>query len=306
MDDQDEATPEVSPAVPDGPPPEAFKPLVKAPGLYPDLSFDEYARIAAINHSILRLFKDTPLHARTQMLLPREQTPSMRLGYLVHLAVLEPARFAQTTAVAPKVDRRTTVGKKVWNDFLREHAMHEIVKYEEMEVCRGVLDSVRQNSLVMELLSGKGANELTLVWEDKEYGVPCKSRLDGVRALGNEPVIVDCKTSADPVSLRNFQKAIGNFGYHEQAAMYREGLQALRPRETPYRFLWIAIETKPPYAVRVFECEYDALEAGYQQHREHLRQYAECLKHDIWPGYPPGIETAGLPAWMQKTFDAEL
>jgi exodeoxyribonuclease VIII len=284
-----------------------LRPLKKEPGVYPGMSFEEYTRIDAINFSVLSLFKDTAAHARFGLLKEDVPTPAQALGHAVHAAVLEPKRFERQFAVAPKVDRRTTPGKKAWKDFEAANRGKELVTYDQMEICRGILRSVAEHASAREIFRGPGACELTFVWTDAEYGILCKSRLDRVGVLGGWPIFVDVKTMSDTASLRNMERAIGNYDYAEQAAMYLEGGRVLRPLpEGDRRFLWLACETFPPYLVRLFEVESEALEYGYQRFREHLRQYALCKERDEWPGYDGGVETAGLPAWIGKAFSATL
>lgn len=277
------------------------------PGIYPSLTFDQYAQIPAINFTKLSRFRDTPAHARYAMLQERESTPTQRLGQLVHLALLEPARFEAEVVTAPKLDRRTTEGKRAWASFQATNAGKEIATEDELEVCRGLAHSASQHATAREILRGRGASELTIVWKDEEYGCTCKSRLDRVGEIGGEGIILDVKTSGDVASLRNFQRSIANYGYAEQAAMYVDGLRTLRPLEQGERkFVWLVAEKEPPYLVRLFEIEYDALQYGHTEYRKHLHEYAECVRTGNWPGYPEGIDTAGLPPWLQKAFDATL
>jgi exodeoxyribonuclease VIII len=284
-----------------------LRPLKKEPGVYPGMSFEEYTRIDAINFSVLSLFKDTAAHARFGLLKEDVPTPAQALGHAVHAAILEPERFARDFAVAPKVDRRTTPGKKAWRNFEAANLGKELVTYDQMTTCRGLLRSVSQHASAREVLYGPGASELVFVWLDEEYKVLCKSRLDRAGMLGGWPCFVDVKTMSDTASLRNMEKSIANYDYAEQAAMYLEGGRVLRPlQEGDRRFLWLACETFEPFLVRLFEIESKALEFGCQRFREHIRQYALCRERDEWPGYDGGVEVAGVPAWVGKVFSATL
>ena len=63
------------------------------PGFYPNVSFDEYASWTAVNHSRLLGFKHTPAHARDLFLNEKPSTKAKELGWLAHLAILEPERL---------------------------------------------------------------------------------------------------------------------------------------------------------------------------------------------------------------------
>lgn len=277
------------------------------PGIYQNLSFDDYAMIPAINFTRLCRFRDTAAHAHYDMTHQSESTPAQRLGYLAHMALLEPLRFRENVVTAPKVDRRTTVGKNAWSAFEGANRGKEIATNKEMDVCLGLQHSVGMHPTAREILYGEGLSELTIVWKDEELDILCKGRIDRVGKYNSQPIVLDVKTVGTVASLRNWQRSITDYSYCEQAAMYLSGLRTLMPVENDNRnFLWLVCEVDPPYLVRLFDAEYDALQYGHQQFRKHLAEYAECMRTGVWPGYPEGIETVGLPAWIQKTFDSEL
>lgn len=280
--------------------------LAGKPGIYKNLDFDVYARIPAINFSRLENFKNTPAHALYAMSHEADSTPSMHLGYLAHMAVLEPERFKTSVVKRPKLDRRTKAGKVAWAQFEAKYKDYEIASDEEWTVCTALQGAVAEHPTAREILYGIGASELTIVWVDPELGVLCKGRIDRVGQYESTPVILDVKTMSDVASLRNWQRTIVNYAYCEQAAMYLAGLEVLLPTSGGRRFLWLVCEIEPPYLVRLFDADYDALQYGMQMFRQQLQQYKECLETGNWPGYPAGIETCGLPAWVQKTFDSML
>src|SRR3990167_11121445 len=51
-----------------------------APGLHRGLSFDDYARWAAINNSTLKLFARSAAHAHEAMIAPGETTDALAIG----------------------------------------------------------------------------------------------------------------------------------------------------------------------------------------------------------------------------------
>ncbi len=308
MSDEPEAEADVEAETEESSAPEIpnAEPLELKPGIYPDIDYDSYSRIRAINFSILNHFRDTPAHAHWIMSHEPRQTPAFRQGYLVHLAILEPQRFDETCILRPPFRRNTKVGKLAHAQFEAKNRGREFLSQVEWDLCRGIRHSVSQHASARRFLYGQGASELTIVWEDAEFKILCKARVDRVAVEAGQSLVIDLKTVTETASLRNWQRAIANYVYPEQAAMYLDGLNVLAPTETPRRFLWLVAEKSPPYLVRLFDADYDALEWGYQMYRDHLRQYAACTKSGEWPGYPEGVETAGLPAWLQKTFDATL
>jgi exodeoxyribonuclease VIII len=279
------------------------------PGIYQGLTYDEYAVLPAINFSSLRRFSLTAAHARYFIEHPPKETKALRFGHLMHTVILEPQKLDENFLIAPKVDRRTTVGKRAWAEFERLAKGRTIVNDDEMRICQNIRKNIAEHPTGRELLYAQdGANELTLVWLDAVTGLLCKSRLDRFGALNAQGAIGDVKSTGKPASLRNWQRSCFEYGYFEQAAMYREGAQTLFPLPEGYdrSFIWVVVESNEPNLVRLFEAEYDAMQHGYQEFRKHLDAYAECVRSGEYPGWEEGIETTGLPAWAQKTFDSQL
>lgn len=278
------------------------------PGVYPGVSFDDYARWDAANHSILRHFKKTAAHVLWEMTHQNESTTFQEMGHLIHFAVLEPERFKlEGPVVAPDVDRRTTLGKATWAQFLAENEGRAVVKEGDMEVLRGIQANVMLHPTAREALYGAGASELSIVWDDADTGVRCKGRLDRFSEIGGWPFIVDVKTMSKPPTTENFQISVNTYGYHEQAAFYLRGINTLSPAEpgTARKFAWLVCETAPPYTVRMFECDEAALDIGAVQVDRYLAQLASCRKSGSWPSWGNGMDLAGLPPWAYKRFDLE-
>lgn len=278
------------------------------PGIYPDVDFDTYARWPAANHSLLKHFRKTPAHARWQETHQEESTGPQALGHLIHMALLEPDRWAaEGPVVAPDVDRRTKIGKATWEAFVRKAGPRPVVTQGDMEILRGIQSSAARHATAKEALYGGGLNELSIIWQDPETGVLCKGRIDRLTQLGPRPFVIDLKTTHKAASTFAWQGQVESYALHEQAAHYLRGLSVLMPLPGQLRrgYAWLVAETEPPYLVRMFEAEDAALEIGNDLVVGYLKSYAECLRTGLWPGWPEGMEIAGLPPWVYKRFQIE-
>lgn len=85
--------------------------------------------------------------------------------------------------------------------------------------------------------------------------------------------------------------------------MYLDGLNTLAPHDR--KFVFVAVEKEPPYAVAVYELEEDALQLGRDDYQKHLAQYAECVKTNRWPGYGDGMDYVSLPSWAFRPIQGE-
>lgn len=277
------------------------------PGVYPDVDFAEYSRWNACNFSKLKNMRLTPAHARWRELHPEESTRQQELGHVIHQALLEPKRFEELFLVAPDVDRRTRIGKATWAEFEERAKGRTVVSESDMECIQGLRANVAAHETANQMLYGPGKSELSLVWVDPATGLLCKARTDRLVEFNGWPFIIDVKTSYDPASTDNWQKAVANYGLHQQAAHYQNGLALLRPLEDGYtrKFAWLVCETQAPYLVRVFEADDAALSIGNDEIAKYLRAYKQCLESGSWPSWPQGMDYAGLPAWKMKRYDLE-
>jgi hypothetical protein len=151
----------------------------------------------------------------------------------------------------------------------------------------------------VKLLSG--VHEQEFFWTDEMTGEQCKCRVDCLTEIDGEPVIVDYKTTANAATYK-FNRDLFSYGYFMQAAMYGEGVRVnLRLGKLP-RFIFIAQEKKPPYAINRIEATEDVIQLGYDKFRELLGMYHDCKETDYWFGYTGmynETNEAGLLEWVK-------
>lgn len=276
-------------------------PVPAGPGIYPGLSFSDYHRIDAAHHSMLEGFSRTPAHAREAMLRPHESSVAQALGHAFHVCLLEPERFDLEYVVPPKFDRRTKVGKLGWADWELHHPHALLIDQDEAALFRRMRDSVLSHTTARELLTGAGASEFSIIWQDETTGLLCKGRIDRVGALGGYSFIVDVKTTRN-ASEKAFSKDVASYGYHRQLALYREGLTTLRPGPSR-RGAIIAVEKEAPFCAAVHEIDERALEQGWRESLAHLEAFKRCKETGVWPGYDDGLGLMDLPPWAVDNLD---
>ena len=266
-----------------------------APGLHRDIPMADYLAMDGVSASLLHvLASSTPAHARVYMTQPREDTTALIVGEAAHYAILEPELFGSRYLLPPDVDRRTKDGKAEWAAFVAANPSGVALVHDEYHRALAMAEAVRAHSEAGRYLYGRGLNEVTALWDDD--GIACKARPDRVAAVDEWTWIVDVKTcrSASP---HGFAKAIADYGYHQKAAWYVDALNALDPRER--RFLFVAVEKEPPFAVALYELTDEAIGQGRAQNAAALATYRECRESGVWPGYPSGVEFLDLPKWAQ-------
>ena len=271
------------------------------PGIYPDVPADEYHSWDAVSNSRLStIHKHSPAHLRHELDNPSEPTPAMALGSALHDAVLLPDVYRERYAVAPPCDRRTKAGKATWAAFCESSAGCTLLTDAQSEAVDGMSASVRSHPRVAELLAHPTARtELSIVWIDPGTGLTCKARLDILADCG-EWIAGDLKTTSD-AKPAEFSRSVWNFGYHRQAAMYTDALAA-HGIDCPH-FLFVAVESSPPYAVSVHRMLDEAVQAGRDQIQPLLETYRVCMESGVWPAWGDDVHDLGLPYYAQRQLE---
>lgn len=164
--------------------------------------------------------------------------------------------------------------------------------------------AIRKHPLADVLLDPeRGRPEQSLFWQDDEYGIWRRARLDWLPdpRHGRRLIIPDYKTCerADRESVR---KAIASYGYHLSAAQYTEGARALGLDDDP-AFVFIFQEKAPPYLVNVVQLDDDAMAAGHERMRLACEMFRDCTQSGYWPGYcdlSRDPDVISLPPWAAR------
>lgn len=137
-----------------------------------------------------------------------------------------------------------------------------------------------------------GQSEVTVTWQDGRT----KARIRPDRTSSDGRLIVDAKFtsgSAEPDSWgRNHM--FGD-GHYVGAALYRRGFE--RVKGTTPEYVYLVVETKPPYLCSLVGVDPAALALGESKVETGLRLWQQCAERGVWPGYPRRICYPETPAW---------
>ncbi len=262
------------------------------PGVYRDVPATEYHRWDAMSKTWLGYIEDeSPKHFHYRRAHPKVTTEAMLGGQVLHKLCLEALDFADEFVVAPKVDRRTKVGKAAWADFERLSERKVVIEQGQYDTSRAMARSLMRHKIARELLAD-GQAELSIVWDDPDTGIRCKARLDYFLP----PMIGDVKR-ARKVSEHGFSSAVAAYGYHRQAAMYLDGGQIVKLDAKVFAFA--TVETEEPYDVVVYVADEKMILAGRKSYKRALFTYKHCLETNEWPGRAEHeVVEIGLPNYI--------
>lgn len=266
-----------------------------------DMTEQEYRNHPGVNKSTLWEIRKSPMHYKWALEHPSEDTPALRMGRAIHMAVLQPERFCENYAVAPDgIDRRTKAGKEEWAAFMVQAGEREILTGEENEEIKAIANAVR--SQFRGLLDGC-VTEVPLFWDDPRTGIGCKCRVDAMKEMNDRFVMIDLKSTGD-AEIGAFTRSAVKLGYHVQAAHYINGARTNGLNHgKPIEWYFLAVEKKEPYVASLIRADDGLIDEGQFKLMSLMGRLDECLRTNEWPGYGETVMT--MPAWAVEEPDED-
>jgi len=295
-----------------------FDPQDPQPGIYLGVPNDVYhsttVRVAT-NSRLKKFLSKSPLHCWNSVESPSEQTEAMVVGEALHTRILEPDTFDSRFTTSQRCMGQTKGGVQCKNGgsicrlmpggprwFCSRHAQEgapldrrAVLTADNLELVDEMADSLRRHDAAQKILGLPGDREVTLVADHKPSGQRVMCRIDVW--CRDASIMADLKTTRD-ASRDQFERALANFGYAQQAALY--GWLTSACGEATDDFVFLAVEKEDPYAVGVYRVVDDAKNEEWRKVEAGLVRYAECVQSGEWPGYGDGIQDIDLPSWAYK------
>lgn len=272
------------------------------PGIYPNLSNEEYHSTVGISSSGLSIIAEkTPAHYKASLLTPRKETPAMADGTRLHAAILEPHLFESRYAPILPHDKRTKEGKAYWQEWQEANVGKLPVTPDDRDQAQRIRDILWADTEVESLLINARI-ERSVFATDPETGVVVKCRPDADN-ISMFRWLVDVKSTED-ASEEAFSWSAYRYGYYRQAAFYLDVCSWTGNEPPPEDFYFIAFEKVPPYGYRVYRASPRMLARGRESYRMALNTYAECVRTDDWPCYSKTVAALDLPEVIHKRLEA--
>jgi hypothetical protein len=297
------------------------KPLISKPGAYPDISAEDYHRAPnllpapslsssgakkLLSQSPFHFFFDSPMNPDRPS---EEDKGHLNVGKAAHDMLLLTDRWPEAYHVLPEDFAWNKT--KAMPDAIAEAeearaAGKTLLKHDEAATVRAVAAALRKNELAMTALTN-GVTEETLAWQDPLTRLWLRARPDfrpnSIPERRKVRVVADLKFMASTFcSPQGFQRAIGNFGYHQSAAFYSDGLKAIYD-QPPTHWLHIVVEKDPPHSVSLYELPAEDIERGRMLNRKAIALFERCLSEGRWPAYADEPLPVGLTEWARRRID---
>jgi PDDEXK-like domain of unknown function (DUF3799) len=269
-------------------------------GIFEGLSWDEYDAVDALSGSALMPMRRSPLSYIWRKDNPQPPTDAMKLGTVIHTAILEPPLLGKI-AVWGLIEEQKVRRGKVWDAFQEANKDLIILTKAEQAAVADAVDGAYDTPVARGYLAEAGPTEVSMFWVDKATGVYFKGRIDKLIRTKNTATILDLKKTRN-CSPRRFGAQAFALAYHAKAAIYVSGYQQLtgiRPK-----FKWLALEAKAPNECAVYRATPDVLILGGELVDSLVKRLLECQKADFWPPEMEEESDLLLPAYAYED-DAE-
>lgn len=292
-----------------------WSPDIEGPlsGAYAGMPEYAYHRHPALSSSGAKKLTppSTPAHYAQWRRDDRVAKRQFEIGRAAHTMVLG---TGPTIHVLPEdVTSWQTKAAREERDFARELGRVPVLdrEYKELEA---MAEEIRRHPVASflfqrqryengRLIDATGEPEVSLFWRDEMAGVDKRCRLDWLSfLLTREGVLLvpDYKTcvSASPEAI---DRALRDYGYHQQAQWNTEGIQALGlAGGAPVLFVFVFQEKTAPYLVNVQAVHWQTLQVAERKNHEAVQLFRRCTESGEWPGYGFPIGHAQLPYWELK------
>ncbi len=277
------------------------------------MTTDYYAN-KALSHSRLSCLAQSPMEFKMRYVddpptLPPKESDAFAFGHAVHCLALEPEKFDERFAVAPKVDRRTTAGKVAWAEYLADCEGKTVLDEQDHADAIACVQALNNHPEFATIMAQPRRVEVEHQFD--LFGHRFKAKPDCI--VDSMKLIVDIKTT-DDASPHRWQWSAVDYGYHRQAWIYRGAIELSHANKEPvtesYRFIFAVVEKpKPstrgiPPTVALYELDSDTMRMGCEDTLALVNDYETRLETNNWQQpYSSGIVPLRLP--KRRVYEGE-
>jgi len=237
--------------------------------------------------STLKLFLKDPREYYKRYVLNEEREDTYKSAYdfgsYMHSLLLEPEKTDEEFAVFEGATRRG----KVYEEFKSNNEGKTIITSSQAQQAQDLYNLYHEHLDTKGLIEN-GVAEHTLCVELD--GMKIKVRADYIK----EGMIIDVKTSSDPVDKFSAAKTIIRFDYDLSAALYVDAFKAYTGQDHDFIFAFL---NKQNGDVGILKASEALLENGRKKYKTAIKNLAEAEKTGIY--FKEGIQEVDLPSWAK-------
>ena len=273
-----------------------------------------YHAIKALSNSSLSVLKRSPTEFHKRFVtgeMKGRESDAMLLGSAVHMLALEPERFDAEYVVLdgpineskkpPGPYGRDTKAFQKWLDAEMMQQCRKVLVREEFAESLAIAKAFQSHPTIAAIMASRAEklfeSEYAMLWvEDDGSELDLKCKIDFVCPA--ERLIVDLKTTSDP-SPYAWSWSAEDFGYHRQAAIYSDAMEAKYGE--PFRFLFGVVRSKEPYEAAVYELDAESIQRGRVEYEALIEEYIDRKASNDWlSDWQRGVFSINVPTRRRK------
>jgi exodeoxyribonuclease VIII len=274
----------------------------------------DYHAIKALSNSSLSVLKRSPTEFYKRFItgeMKGQETDAMLLGSAVHMLALEPERFdAEYVVLDGPVNKskkppgpygRDTNAFRDWLALEMMQQTRKVLIREEFAESLAIAKAFQAHPTIAAIMASRAEklfeSEYGLQYETSDgQTVDLKCKIDFV--CPPERLIIDMKTTSDP-SPYAWSWSAEDFGYHRQAAIYSDAMQAKYGE--PFRFLFGVVRSKEPYEAAVYELDAESIQRGRVEYEALIEECIDRKAKNDWLGeWQRGVFSINVPTRRRK------
>lgn len=237
----------------------------------------------------------------------KEETNDMRLGRIIHMALLEGDKFRSRYQVEPVFQGFTKDGKPTTNPNaidVKEKRLKWysdlppgtiVVTQEELDQITGMIESISEHEQGKHVFTG-GIPECPGFYRDPLTGIKMKIMPD-FRAK-DFFMITDFKTAVSCEQKLFGSKAFSEFRYDLRIWMYAYGASIIEKKPMPENLFFMVTEKKWPYESAVYYMTSEQKAQAEYDYTKAVTRLKSCIDSGHWPMRQTKME----PLWTPKFF----
>lgn len=271
----------------------------------------DYHAIKALSNSSLSVLKRSPTEFYKRFItgeMKGQESDAMLLGSAVHMLALEPERFdaeyriesGPFNATTGKPFGRDTKKFEAWLDEEKNLDDRKILIKSEFENSLAIAKAFQAHPTIAAIMASRAEklfeSEHAMEYEIGDGKVEMKCKIDFV--CPPERLIIDLKTTSDP-SPYAWSWSAEDFGYHRQAAIYSDAMEAKYGE--PFRFLFGVVRSKEPHEAAVYELDAESINRGRVEYEALIEEYIDRKASNDWLSeWQRGVFSINVPTRRRK------
>lgn len=242
----------------------------------------------------------------------KPDTNDMRIGRIIHMALLEGDKFRSRYRVEPIFEGYTQKGelttnpnakevkekKAAWYDDLPPDAI--VVTEEELDQITGMIQSVSEHEQGRYVFTG-GIPERAGYYRDPRTGIKMKIMPDFLAS--DLFMVTDFKSAVSCDQMLFGSKAFSDMRYDLRIWMYAYGVSIIEKKPMPENLIFMVTEKKWPNESAVFYMTSEQKNQAQYDYERAVDRLKDCVDTGKWPMRQTKME----PLWTPKRFiDADV